>query len=193
MSHRILIVDDEIQIRRFLRISLEANNYRVLEADSGQNALAQAVLHRPDVIILDMNLPDLPGVEVLRRRVGAAPMDAVVPSCDVGPATETAERHDDALAHPDVLEDTCELEDDILLDRPLPCLALDGHIQSGETVGLRTDHIDLMGGAGPTLEDHVGSRDIPVGRHHLCDALFELRALLKMSPRRCDVRGRPVL
>ena len=63
----ILIVDDEIQIRRFLRISLEANNYRVLEADSGQNALAQAVLHRPDVIILDMNLPDLPGVEVLRR------------------------------------------------------------------------------------------------------------------------------
>ncbi len=63
----ILIVDDEIQIRRFLRISLEANGYRVFEADSGENALAQAVLHRPDVIILDMNLPDLSGVEVLSR------------------------------------------------------------------------------------------------------------------------------
>ncbi|MCB9117024.1 MAG: response regulator [Caldilinea sp.] len=63
----ILIVDDEIQIRRFLRISLEANDYRVFEADSGDNALAQAVLHRPDVIILDMNLPDMSGVEVLRR------------------------------------------------------------------------------------------------------------------------------
>ena len=63
----VLIVDDEIQIRRFLRISLEANSYRVFEADSGENALAQAALHRPDVIILDMNLPDMPGVEVLRR------------------------------------------------------------------------------------------------------------------------------
>lgn len=63
----ILIVDDEIQIRRFLRISLEANNYRVYEADCGEAALAQAALHRPDVIILDMNLPDIEGIEVLRR------------------------------------------------------------------------------------------------------------------------------
>ena len=63
----VLIVDDEIQIRRFLRISLEANNYRVFEADCGSAALAAAALHRPDVIILDMNLPDMEGVEVLRR------------------------------------------------------------------------------------------------------------------------------
>ncbi|MBE2237570.1 MAG: response regulator [Caldilineaceae bacterium] len=63
----VLIVDDEIQIRRFLRISLEANNYRVYEADCGQAALAQAALHRPDVIVLDINLPDMEGVEVLRR------------------------------------------------------------------------------------------------------------------------------
>lgn len=64
---RVLIVDDEIQIRRFLHISLEANNYEVLEADCGEAALVQAALHRPDVIILDMNLPDIDGVEVLRR------------------------------------------------------------------------------------------------------------------------------
>ena len=63
----VLIVDDEPQIRRFLRISLEANNYRVYEADCGAAALAEATLHRPDVIILDMNLPDMTGVEVLRR------------------------------------------------------------------------------------------------------------------------------
>jgi two-component system KDP operon response regulator KdpE len=63
----ILIVDDEVQIRRFLRISLEANNYHVDEAENGEAALAQAALHRPDVIILDMNLPDIAGVEVLRR------------------------------------------------------------------------------------------------------------------------------
>ncbi|HHY58504.1 MAG TPA: response regulator [Chloroflexi bacterium] len=63
----VLVVDDEIQIRRFLRISLEANNYRVYEAENGAAALTQAALHRPDVIILDMNLPDMAGVEVLRR------------------------------------------------------------------------------------------------------------------------------
>jgi two-component system KDP operon response regulator KdpE len=63
----VLVVDDEVQIRRFLRISLEANNYRVYEAEHGAAALAQAALHRPDVIILDMNLPDMEGVEVLRR------------------------------------------------------------------------------------------------------------------------------
>ncbi len=63
----VLVVDDERQIRRFLRISLEANNYRVYEADCGEAALEQATLHRPDVIILDMNLPDIEGVEVLRR------------------------------------------------------------------------------------------------------------------------------
>lgn len=63
----VLVVDDEVQIRRFLRISLEANNYRVYEAEHGAAALAQAALHRPDVIILDMNLPDMVGVEVLRR------------------------------------------------------------------------------------------------------------------------------
>jgi two-component system KDP operon response regulator KdpE len=63
----VLVVDDEVQIRRFLRISLEANNYHVDEAEHGAGALAQAALHRPDVIILDMNLPDMEGVEVLRR------------------------------------------------------------------------------------------------------------------------------
>jgi two-component system KDP operon response regulator KdpE len=62
-----LIVDDEVQIRRFLRISLEANKYHVLDADCGEAALVQAALHRPDVIILDMNLPDIAGLEVLRR------------------------------------------------------------------------------------------------------------------------------
>lgn len=63
----VLIVDDELSIRRFLRISLETNNYRVHEAENGRDALAKAAQVRPDVIILDMNLPDMEGVEVLRR------------------------------------------------------------------------------------------------------------------------------
>lgn len=63
----VLVVDDEVQIRRFLRISLESNQYRVHEVETGQEALAKAAQLRPDVIILDMNLPDLDGVAVVRR------------------------------------------------------------------------------------------------------------------------------
>lgn len=62
-----LVVDDEAQIRRFLRISLEANGYRVYEAQSGYEAIAATAQVRPDVIILDLNLPDLSGLEVLSR------------------------------------------------------------------------------------------------------------------------------
>lgn len=63
----VLVVDDELPIRRFLRISLETNNYRVYEAENGTEALAKAAQVRPEVVILDMNLPDMEGVEVLRR------------------------------------------------------------------------------------------------------------------------------
>ena len=63
----VLVVDDELQIRRFLRISLEGSQYRVYEAENGRDALARAAQLRPDVIILDMNLPDMEGTEVLRR------------------------------------------------------------------------------------------------------------------------------
>jgi two-component system, OmpR family, KDP operon response regulator KdpE len=63
----ILVVDDEIQIRRLLRVMLEAAGYRVREADSGQIGLNEVAYRRPDAVILDLGLPDLPGVEVLRR------------------------------------------------------------------------------------------------------------------------------
>ena len=61
----ILIVDDEIQIRRFLRITLEANGYHVYETETGQEALSKAAQLRPDLIILDLGLPDMDGLEVL--------------------------------------------------------------------------------------------------------------------------------
>ena len=54
-SPRILIVDDEPAIRRFLRTSLTANGYLVFEAKNGEQALAGVVTHRPDVIILDFS------------------------------------------------------------------------------------------------------------------------------------------
>ncbi|MBZ0299136.1 MAG: response regulator [Anaerolineae bacterium] len=63
----ILIVDDEIQIRRFLRITLEANGYHVYETETGHEALTKVSQLRPDLIILDLGLPDIDGMEVLRR------------------------------------------------------------------------------------------------------------------------------
>jgi two-component system KDP operon response regulator KdpE len=63
----VLIVDDEPQIRRLLSVSLEANGYRVLPAVTGQEGLVLAAQHRPDLVILDLGLPDLSGQEILRR------------------------------------------------------------------------------------------------------------------------------
>jgi len=63
----VLIVDDEIQIRRLLRVCLEAAGYRVEEASNGQEGITQAAQRRPDVVVLDLGLPDLDGVGVLKR------------------------------------------------------------------------------------------------------------------------------
>jgi two-component system KDP operon response regulator KdpE len=64
---RVLVVDDERAIRRLLRASLSAHGYQVLEATSGHEGLDAAASGRPDLIILDLGLPDLDGVEVTRR------------------------------------------------------------------------------------------------------------------------------
>lgn len=62
-----LVIDDEPQIRRLLRVTLEANGYRVFDAATGQEGLAQAALRQPDVVLLDLGLPDLHGLSVLQR------------------------------------------------------------------------------------------------------------------------------
>lgn len=65
-SLRVLVVDDERPIRRFLRLSL-GSSYAVFEADNGQEALHMVAINHPDLVILDLGLPDMDGLEVTRR------------------------------------------------------------------------------------------------------------------------------
>ena len=64
---RVLVVDDEKSVRRFLRASLSSNGYTVFEAVNGREALDSVVSAHPDVIILDLGLPDMDGVQVAKR------------------------------------------------------------------------------------------------------------------------------
>jgi len=63
----VLIIDDEIQIRRLLRVTLEGNGYRVFEAATGQDGLVEAAQRHPDIVVLDLGLPDMDGLDVLKR------------------------------------------------------------------------------------------------------------------------------
>lgn len=64
---RVLVVDDEIAIRRFLRVALNGQGFIVSEANNGENALQAITINRPDVVILDLGLPDIDGIEVTKR------------------------------------------------------------------------------------------------------------------------------
>ena len=67
MNHVALIIDDEVQIRRLLRLVLEGDNYKVHEAETGQEGLMEIATRKPDVVLLDLGLPDMEGLQVLKR------------------------------------------------------------------------------------------------------------------------------
>lgn len=64
---RILVVDDERAIRRFLQTALSVHHYVIFEAATGQEALNSVIANRPDLVILDLGLPDIDGLEVTRQ------------------------------------------------------------------------------------------------------------------------------
>jgi two-component system KDP operon response regulator KdpE len=74
----ILIVDDEPPIRRFLRTSLAAQDYAVVEAANGADALRAMASEEPDLVILDLGLPDMNGSEVIRAIRGTSPVPIIV-------------------------------------------------------------------------------------------------------------------
>jgi two-component system KDP operon response regulator KdpE len=63
----ILVIEDEPQMQRFLRIVLQGQGYRFIEAQTGEEGLMQAATHSPDIILLDLGLPDIDGLEVTGR------------------------------------------------------------------------------------------------------------------------------
>lgn len=67
LPETILIIDDEVQIRRLLEITLSSSGYKISEAATGKDGLIAAVTHHPALIILDLGLPDSDGIEILKK------------------------------------------------------------------------------------------------------------------------------
>src|SRR5713226_688225 len=63
----VVLIEDEPQIRRFLRATLGSSGYRLYEATSGEDGLVEAATRQPDIIIVDLGLPDMDGLQVIRR------------------------------------------------------------------------------------------------------------------------------
>ncbi|MEQ8232320.1 MAG: response regulator [Gammaproteobacteria bacterium] len=87
---RILVVDDEATIRKFLRISLETSDYEVREARTSADALAACREHAPDLVVLDLGLPDGDGVDVIRHLREWTPLPILVLSVRSSEAQKVA-------------------------------------------------------------------------------------------------------
>ncbi len=64
---QILVVEDDAPVRNLITTTLKAHNYRFITAANGEGAIAEAASHNPDIVLLDLGLPDIDGVEVIRR------------------------------------------------------------------------------------------------------------------------------
>jgi two-component system, OmpR family, KDP operon response regulator KdpE len=87
---RVLVIDDEPQIRKFLRISLQAHGYEVAEAVRGEEGIQQCALTRPDLVILDLGLPDVDGQQVIARLREWSKVPIIVLSVRAGEAEKVA-------------------------------------------------------------------------------------------------------
>ena len=83
MNPTILVVEDEPEIRQFLRSSLRAEGYRVVESPNGRRGELDAGMHKPDLAIVDLGLPDFDGVQVIRHIREWSPMPILVLSARI--------------------------------------------------------------------------------------------------------------
>lgn len=67
LTGTILVIDDEVQIRRLLEITLSSNGFKISESGTGKEGVIAAATHHPDLIILDLGLPDIDGIEILKK------------------------------------------------------------------------------------------------------------------------------
>ena len=74
----VLLIEDEAEIRRFLRATLGAQGYRLIEAITGEEGIALAASHRPELVILDLGLPDIDGISVAKRLREWSPVPIIV-------------------------------------------------------------------------------------------------------------------
>jgi two-component system KDP operon response regulator KdpE len=77
-GHLVLLVEDEAQMRKFLHASLTADGYRLVETATAADALTQATARNPDLVLLDLGLPDRPGLEVIRTLRGWSAVPIIV-------------------------------------------------------------------------------------------------------------------
>ena len=76
--HQILVIEDEPAIRNVLRVLLEAEGYRVVEADTAMRAEIEARSHKPDLLLVDLGLPDGDGLKVIRKVRAWSPVPVIV-------------------------------------------------------------------------------------------------------------------
>lgn len=128
-----LVIDDEPQIRKLLRILLEQENYRALESDSGRLGLSEIALRRPDVVLLDLGLPDMDGMAVLKELRQWSQVPVLVLSVRDGPEDKVAALDagaDDYVTKP--FESTELLARLRAIQRRAPFGSEDAHFEAGD-------------------------------------------------------------
>jgi len=158
--HQILVVEDEPGIRHVLRVLLEAENYRVIEAATAQRADIEARSHKPDRLIVDLGLPDGNGIDVIRRVRSWSPVPVIVLSARTLESQKIAAL--DAGA-------------DDYVSKPFSAGELLARVRAGLRRGVR--------GSGATTKVRVGAIDIdfelreahgPAGEVHLTPLEYRL-------------------
>ena len=153
--NRVLVVDDEPQIVRALRINLRARSYDVHTAATGADALAVAASHPPDLVILDLGLPDLDGIEVIQGLRGwtSAPIIVLSGRTDSSDKVEALDAGaDDYLTKPFGVDE--------LLARVRAVSRRSSSCESLPTVHLGPITVDLADKRVHTQEDGDEGRDI---------------------------------